>query len=148
MAENDPQTPPTITPPPSSTPPPGAPPPANPDSQARMWNMWCHLSALAGFVVPLGFVIGPLLVWQIKKNEFPSVDYHGKMALNFQITVAIAIFALVFVGLILLHFCIGIIFFPLASIVGILDLVFTIIAGIKANNGEDYRYPYSLELIK
>ena len=111
--------------------------------------MWCHLSALAGFIVPLGFVIGPLVVWQIKKNEFPSVDYHGKMALNFQITVAIAIFASIFLGLILIHvFCIGVVFFPLASLLGIGDLVFTIIAGIKANNGEDYRYPYSIAFVK
>jgi uncharacterized Tic20 family protein len=63
-------------------------PPPSPESQARMWNMLCHLSALAGFIgIPFGNILGPLIVWQIKKNEFPSVDVHGKAALNFQITV-------------------------------------------------------------
>ena len=114
-----------------------------------MWNMLCHLSALSGILVPIGSIIGPLIVWQIKKNEFPSVDYHGKAALNFQITAFIAIFVSVFAALILIHvFCIGLIFIPLASIIGLLDLIFTIIAGVKANNGEDYKYPYSIEFIK
>ena len=46
--------------------------------------MLCHLSALAGFIgVPLGNILGPLLVWQIKKNEFPSVDVHGKAVAEF-----------------------------------------------------------------
>jgi len=73
--------------------PPPPPPMGSPgdSNQARMWNMWCHLSALAGFVIPFGNVLGPLLVWQIKKNEFPSVVEHGKAALNFQLTVLIVL---------------------------------------------------------
>lgn len=68
---------------------PGVPPQSQPpvapgnESQARTWNMLCHLSALAGYIIPFGNILGPLLVWQIKKNEFPSVDEHGKAALNF-----------------------------------------------------------------
>ena len=100
-------------------------------------------------LVPVGSILGPLIVWQIKKNEFPSVDVHGKASLNFQITALIAIVISVFAAFILIHiFCIGVIFIPLASIIGLLDLIFTIIAGIKANNGEDYKYPYSIQFIK
>jgi hypothetical protein len=150
MAENDSQAPPTINPPPpSSSTPSGAPPPANPENQARMWNMWCHLSALAGCLgIPFGNIIGPVVVWQIKKNEFPSVDYHGKAALNFQITATIAIAVLVISGFILSFFCVGYLLFPVAGLIGLADLVFTIIAGIKANDGVEYKYPYSFEFVK
>ena len=78
-----------------SLPPPAAPPllaPTPPPSEKdiRTWNMWCHLSALSGLMVPLGNLLGPLLVWQIKKHEFPGVEAHGKVALNWQLTVFIA----------------------------------------------------------
>ena len=147
MSENQTQTPPPIEPPPPAAPP-SAPPP-NPDSQARTWNMLCHLSALAGFVgVPLGNVLGPLIVWQIKKNEIPSVDAHGKAALNFQLTVLIGLFASIIAGLVLSVICIGYVFFFVAMAIGLIGLIFPIIAGIKANNGEDYKYPWSIEFVK
>ena len=111
--------------------------------------MLCHLSALAGFIgVPLGNVLGPLIVWQIKKNEIPSVDIHGKAALNFQITVLIAgliTAAAMFVGFLI---CIGWLLLPVLILIGLAGLIFPIIAGIKANNGEDYKYPWSLDLLK
>ena len=114
-----------------------------------MWNMLCHLSALAGFIIPLfGNILGPLLIWQIKKNEFPSVDIHGKASLNFQITVSIAVFVGWFGAFILAFVGIGFLLFPLVFLIGLAGLVFAIIAGIKANNGEDYKYPWSLELVK
>ena len=110
--------------------------------------MLCHLSALAGFVIPFGHILGPLLVWQIKKNEFPSVDIHGKAALNFQITVTIAAFVGLIAAFVLSFFCVGYLLFPVVMLIGLAGLVFSIIAGIKANNGEDYKYPWSLELVK
>jgi uncharacterized Tic20 family protein len=147
MAENEPQAPPTIAPPPSSAPP-SAPAP-DPGSQARMWNMICHLSALAGCLgIPFGNIIGPLIVWQIKKNEFPSVDFHGKASLNFQITATIAIIVMGVAGVILSFLCVGYLLFPLIAVIGIADLVFTIIAGIKANDGVEYKYPYSIDFVK
>jgi uncharacterized protein len=60
-------------------------------SDERQWAMFAHLAALAGFVIPFGNLIGPLIVWQIKKNEMPFVDDQGKEALNFQITVCLAV---------------------------------------------------------
>jgi uncharacterized Tic20 family protein len=111
--------------------------------------MWCHMSALAGLVVPsVGSILGPLLVWQMKKNEFPSVDAHGKAALNFQITVAIAVIVLMAVGFPLTAVCIGVIFIIAAMIIGIAGLIFAVIAGIKANDGQEYKYPWSLTLVK
>jgi len=124
------------------TPPPGT------ESQARTWNMLCHLSALAGFIIPFGNILGPLLVWQIKKNEIPSVNVHGKAALNFQITVTLAAFVGVVVAVILSFFCVGFLLVPLVILIGLAGLVFAIIAGIKANNGEEYKYPFSLNLVK
>lgn len=134
--------------------PPPPPPMGSPgdSNQARMWNMWCHLSALAGFVIPFGNVLGPLLVWQIKKNEFPSVVEHGKAALNFQLTVLIVllvgIVAAVLLSFVCFFVCVGFLLFPVIAIIGLAGLVFAVIAGIKANNGEAYRYPWSLTLIK
>jgi uncharacterized Tic20 family protein len=112
-----------------------------------MWNMLCHLSALAGFVIPFGNIVGPLIIWQIKKNEFPSVESHGKASLNFQITVTLAAVVSGVVAFVLSFFCVGYLLFPLVMLIGLAGLIFAIIAGIKANNGEDYRYPWSLELV-
>jgi hypothetical protein len=146
MPENQTQTPPPIEPPPPIAP---AKLPPNPESQARTWNMLCHLSALAALVgIPFGNILGPLIVWQIKKNEFPSVDVHGKAALNFQITVTIAVFIGGLAAVLLSFFCVGYLLFPLVLLIGLAGLVFAIIAAIKASNGEEYKYPWSLELVK
>ena len=128
---------------------PPSPPPAPPgdQSQARMWNMLCHLSALAGYLIPFGNIIGPLLIWQIKKNEFPSVEEHGKAALNFQITVLIAVIVGAIAAVLLSFVCIGFLLIPVVVLIGLCGIIFAIIAGIKANNGEPYRYPWSLKLI-
>jgi uncharacterized protein len=143
MSENQSQTPPPVQPPPPA---PVTPP--SPESQARTWNMLCHLSALAGFIIPFGSILGPLLVWQIKKNEIPSVIVHGKAALNFQITVFIAALVSFVLGLLLVAVCVGVLFFVLGGAIGLAGLIFAIIAGIKANDGKDYTYPYSFNLVK
>jgi uncharacterized Tic20 family protein len=111
---------------------------------ACMWAMFCHLAGLGGFlpVAPiLGGIIAPLIIWQIKKDDFKFVDEQGKEAVNFQIS--IVIYALV-AGLLCLA-CIG---FFLLPAVYIFDLVFLLIAAVKANNGEHYRYPLTIRFIK
>lgn len=110
--------------------------------------MLCHLSALAGFVVPFGNILGPLLVWQLKKNEFPSVEVHGKAALNFQISAAIVLFGGGIVAFLASFFCVGYLLFPVLFAAFVASIVFSVIAGIKANDGMDYRYPWSLNLVK
>lgn len=116
--------------------------PTTPTPEERNWAVLCHLSALLGFVIwGLGIVLGPLIVWLIRKDTMPFVNDQGREALNFQITVLLAgivCSALVFV-------LIGI---PLLAALGIADLVFIIIAAIKASEGVGYRYPLSLRLIK
>lgn len=107
----------------------------------RNWGMAAHLSALAGFVIPFGSIIGPLVVWLVKKDEMPFVDSQGKEALNFQITVLIG----AMICLVLMLLIIG--FFLLWAL-AIVDLVFIVIAAVQASKGEDYRYPYALRLIK
>jgi uncharacterized Tic20 family protein len=102
---------------------------------ARMWGMLCHLLGL------FTCFIGPLIIWLIKKGEDPFIDNQGKEALNFQITVAIA----GIVSALLAAVCIGVF---LGIAVSIADLVFCIIASIKANSGEAYRYPVSIRFIK
>jgi uncharacterized protein len=134
--------------PPTSPPPPPPPVPPGNESQARTWNMLCHLSALAGYIIPFGNVLGPFLIWQIKKNEFPSVEEHGKAALNFQLTVLIALFVGIVAAVLLSFVCIGFLLIPVVVVIALCGLVFAIIAGIKANNGEAYRYPWSLTLVK
>ena len=122
-------------------------PPRPNESQVRMWNMLCHLSALSGLIVPLGSVLGPLLIWQIKKHEIPSVEAHGKAALNFQLTVLIGLVVGGALAFGLSFVCVGYLLFPVVFLIGLAGLVFAIIAGIQANDGVAYRYPYSLPLI-
>ncbi|WP_460762697.1 DUF4870 domain-containing protein [Lysobacter fragariae] len=115
--------------------------------------MFAHLSALVGGILTSGWAgsigcfIGPLIIWMVKKDTSSFVDDQGKEALNFNITVG-----LVFFGLLLLSiFTLGlglIIAIPAWIVIGIAWLVLTIIAGIKANEGVAYRYPFTLRLIK
>src|SRR5690606_38975140 len=102
----------------------------------------CHLAALSGFIIPLGNILGPLIVWLIKKDTMPLVDKHGKEALNFQITVTIAMV----ISIVLMFVLIGIL---LVFVVGIGALVLTILAAVKVSNGQlDYQYPWAIRLIK
>ncbi len=116
------------------------------NKDARMWAMICHLAGLAGLVVPvIGCIIGPLIVWQIKKEEFPFVDEQGKEAVNFQISMSLYLLISAIIWIPLSFVCIGV-FIPVA--IGIVDLVFLLIAAVKANNGEHYRYPLTIRFIK
>jgi uncharacterized Tic20 family protein len=123
-------------------------PPSASENETRTWCMACHLSALAGFVVPLGSLLGLLLVWQIKKKEIPAVDPHGKASLNFQITAVLITLIAGVLAFALSFVCIGFLLIPVVALVPIAAMIFAIIAGIKANNGEEYRYPFMWELIK
>ncbi|MDZ4788299.1 MAG: DUF4870 domain-containing protein [Blastochloris sp.] len=118
------------------------------DSDTKLWNMLCHLSALAGFVIPFGNIVGPLIVWQIKKNEIPSVDAHGKESLNFQITAMIILLPLFVIAFLLSFIVIGVLLFPVIGLLGLAVLGLSIYAGIQANNGVEYKYPFNFRLIK
>ena len=103
--------------------------------------MVCHLSAFAGFIIPLGNIIAPLVIWLIKRAESPFIDDQGKEALNFQISMIIYaviswILVTIFIGYLLLF------------AVGIFDIVMVIMAALKSNEGERFRYPLCIRFIK
>jgi uncharacterized Tic20 family protein len=105
-----------------------------PDS--KTWAILAHVIPLVG----LSF-IAPLVVYLIKKDEDPYVAHHAKEALNFQITIIIA----AIISLILIIVLIGIL---LLIAVAIGSLVYAIIAAVAASNGQMYRYPVNIRLVK
>ncbi len=109
--------------------------------------MLCHLTCLAGLVVPFGNILGPLIIWQIKRNEIPSTDAHGKASVNFQIAVAIALLLNVAVMLVLWFFCIGWVMIPVGLVIWFGGLTLGVINGIKANDGKECSYPWSIQFI-
>lgn len=113
-----------------------------PNKDERLWGMLCHLLSFSGCVFPfVGNVLGPLIIWMIKKDEMPFVDDQGKESLNFQLTMLIVYF----VCFILMFVVIG---FFLIWGVAIYQIVVIIIASIKANDGVKYRYPYTIRFLK
>jgi uncharacterized Tic20 family protein len=109
--------------------------------QEKTMAMLCHLTALAGFFIPFGNIVGPLIVWLVKKDESAVVDANGKKALNFQISItiyAMVAAALIFVG-------IGLLLLPA---IGVFSLVMIIINSVKANKGEEVSYPLTIPIIK
>lgn len=107
----------------------------------RNLGMLCHLIALVGLLIPFGNILGPLVIWLVKKDQSSFVDTEGKEALNFNITVAIA----GFVSFLLMAVAIG---FVLVVIVAIFWIVMAIVAASKASSGEHYRYPLTIRLVQ
>lgn len=144
VMENEPTVPPV-----QPNPIPAPPIPAPNERDARNWAMWCHLSALSGYVVvPLGHVGGPLLIWQLKKDQFPSLNEHGREAVNFQLSVLIYLIGGAMAAFITSCIGVGVLLFPLLLVIPVVGTIFTIIAGVKANEGVSYQYPLNLRLIK
>ncbi|WP_313415841.1 DUF4870 domain-containing protein [Stenotrophomonas sp.] len=115
------------------------PPPAATEAPADQRTMALAAHLLGIFT----WFIGPLIIWLINKDDAGKafVTDQAKEALNFQITITIAMLICIVLTIVIIG---GI----LAPIVGILNLVFCIIAAVKANNGEAYRYPFALRLVK
>jgi len=107
----------------------------------KQMGMFLHLSQLANILIPLAGVIAPIVIWQMKKDEIPALDAHGKMIVNWLISSVIygivsVILSIVVVGIL------GLI------ALGIMGVVFPIIGGIKANNGELWEYPLTIKFLK
>lgn len=116
-------------------------PHTNIDQDTKTWAMLLHLSLLAGAVVPGLGLIAPIVIWQVKKDELPGLDAHGKAATNFIISMFIygvisGLLSLVVIGIFML------------MALGVIGIVFPIIAGIKANDGELWKYPGMIEFLK
>jgi uncharacterized protein len=132
---------PTPPPPVTGTIPSSAEAPIATRSEERTWALAAHLSAFAGVIIPFGNLLAPLIIWSIKKDEMPFVNDQGKEAVNFQITITIALV----ISFVLVFLFIGILLLP---IVGIFAAVMSVIAAIKANDGIAYRYPVTIRFIK
>ncbi|KRF22784.1 MULTISPECIES: DUF4870 domain-containing protein [unclassified Phycicoccus] len=144
---DQPQQPQSNIPPPPHPPQPQQPPPGygvapQPMSQQdeKTWATLVHLAPFLAAVVGIPF-LGPLIVFLIFKDRGPFVRFHAAQALNFQIIITIAFWVFGLLSFVL----IGIPFLILTAIAWV---VFSIIAAIKANNGEWYRYPMTPELVK
>ena len=111
-----------------------------PTAEERQWGMLAHLSGLIASFFGLPF-LGPLIVLLTKGKESAWVEKHAKEALNFQITATVAIFLSALLVAVLIGIC-------LLPVVGIGALVLTVMAAIKANEGQMYRYPVNVRLVK
>jgi uncharacterized Tic20 family protein len=110
------------------------------EDEERKWAMFAHIGTFSSMFIPLGNFIAPIVIWQLKKNESEFVVDQAKESLNFQITVLI--YALI--SFLLVFIFIG--FFLIFALV-IFSLIVVIVAGVKANDGEYYRYPMCIRLI-
>jgi uncharacterized Tic20 family protein len=109
--------------------------------QAKDMGLLIHAASFAGYVFPLGSVLGPLIVWLMKRDEFEFANQCGKNCLNFKLSLMIyalisAILILVGVGVLLL------------AGLALLDIICTIMAIVKASDGIAYQYPLSIKFLK
>ena len=130
-----------------------------PTADERNNAMFTHLASFASLMIPFGNILGPLLIWSLKKERSNFVDEHGKASLNFEITYTIIVFTAVILTAFMaitngiMENPVGVVMSLLIFIVPIfaywiLSIVLVIVAAIKASNGEYYRYPLSIRFIK
>ena len=110
------------------------------ERQTRIWAMLLHFSLFLGYIVPIAGLIAPILIWQIKKHELPGIEVHGRNVVNF-------IISMLFYSVIAILLCFFVIGFALLPILGLIAIVFPIIGGIKANDGEAWSYPMMIKFI-
>jgi hypothetical protein len=107
----------------------------------QQWIVFLHLSAFAGILLPsFGHILGPLVIWLIKKPESPAIDAAGRNVLNYQISWTIWMVA----AFLTIWACVGAILFPAVVVAW---LVFTIIGAVKASNGETYKFPLTIKML-
>ena len=121
---------------------PPPPPATTTSSDVRTWCVLCHASALLGlFLHFLGHLLGPLIVWLVKRGDSPQIDAHGKESLNFQLSMLIY-------DAIAVVLCFVLIGIPILILLWVLNTIFVIVASIQASDGKLYRYPLAMRLIK
>lgn len=109
--------------------------------EERTWATLAHLSGFLAGVIPLGHLIGPFLIWWIKRDALPFTSGQAKEALNFQITMTIY----AAISMLLMFVIVGVF---LLMAVGVFDIVMMIVAAVKANKGEDFQYPLTYRIIR
>jgi uncharacterized protein len=107
----------------------------------RNWGLIAHLSALSGFVIPFGSILGPLIVYLVKRDVSTFATDCAKEALNFNITVGIGLIICLILWLVFIGFL-------LMAVLGVAWLVLTIVAAVRASEGISYRYPATIRFIK
>jgi uncharacterized protein len=113
----------------------------NDDQQTRQWAMFLHLSQLLNCVAPPLGLVAPIVLWQIQKTKLPGIDAHGKVVCNW-------IISSIFYSFVCVPLAFVIVGFPLLMILAAMAIIFPIIGGIKANNGEVWKYPLSIPFFK
>jgi hypothetical protein len=112
------------------------------EARGRDWAVFCHLSALVGFLgLPFGCLLAPLVVWLIKRDEYPFLDDQGREALNWQLSVV------VYQLCALLLFCCLVGFAALPAL-KVLNFVFILVAAVNAGQGKAYRYPLAIRFLR
>jgi uncharacterized protein len=113
-----------------------------PTQEERNWGLFAHLSAFSGYLgVPFGSILGPFIIWLVKRDTSGYVAEQAKEALNFQLSMLLYMI----VSLPLLFVLIG---FALIFVIPILAFVFTIIGSIRASEGRMYRYPLTIRFVR
>ncbi len=108
----------------------------------RTWCALCHASALLGVLLHFpGHLLGPLIVWLIKRGDSPEINEHGKEALNFQISMLLY-------NLVAGVFCLILVGFVFLAILWVLNAIFVVIASIQASDGKFYRYPMTIRFLR
>src|SRR6185436_7243535 len=126
-------------------------------SSTRGWEVMCHLSSVIGMfgylgMIPFGNIVAPLLVWLLKRNDSLGVDAHGKESLNFHISWTLYWLVGLAICTALCFVLIGFLMMPFLIVAGaagwLMMLILTLIASVKASNGEIYRYPLTIRFLK
>jgi uncharacterized Tic20 family protein len=125
---------------PGATPDAGGISPATLEQQTRQWAMFIHFSVLANYVLPPAGLVLPIVLWQVKKAELPGIEPHGKNALNWVISKIIYLVICVVLSFVI----IGI---PLLIALGVIGVIFPVVAAIKANQGEVWKYPLAIPFL-
>jgi uncharacterized protein len=108
--------------------------------RVREWSTFLHLSLFASYAVPLGGIIAPIVIWQTQKDELPELNEHGKNAVNW--IISFIIYATISVAL-----CFVFVGFVLLPLVFALNIVFPIVAAMKANEGRVWKYPLAIPFL-
>lgn len=108
--------------------------------------MLCHLTALIGFIIPFGNLLGPVAVWMAGKANSSFVDEHGKASLNFQISLTLFSIAAVVMALFLGP--LALVLFLVLAISVVYGVVMIIVNAVRAHNGDDGAYALSTRFLR
>jgi uncharacterized Tic20 family protein len=129
-------------------PPYGGPGPSSSDDTT--WAVLAHIGSLVAAWLAMGF-LAPLAVMLTKGTQSPFVRRHAVESLNFQLSLLIYLVVGSIVSVVLFFLTFGlflIILVPAAVLLGIGALVVIILASVKASQGEDYRYPLTIRIVR